>query len=321
MGDRRRPEGLGAHVQPRPPLRTRPTTRPEASRCSPSRRRPRLPDRTSGAVAWGEIPSSRYRRLPFRPIMTHGHGGPAARARGSRGRRRGRIDGLLVVSGFTYVKNSGEGAYFKVPDDWKLYKLDPNAFLTIGRSPTALTQRISRRAVAESCSTAMRSPTSPTSRTTSPRPIVGQAEISPIGQSVRDQVSNVDLRALALDGTGDPIAMYQQGSTDIEIVKYEALTTQRGPARQPDRPQQAGQRQLRDDRSDRAWSIRAPLPCTGSSSSAHRSAICSIGARSTLLSTRGRSGRRADMSIAWPDPSPPPLRLPRRSTCRCPRSR
>ena len=79
-------------------------------------------------------------------------------------------------------------------------------------------------------------------------------------------MSNVDLRALALDGTADPIAMYEQGSTDIEIVKYEAAHDAARAC--------SGNRivlnklvngQLRDDRSDRAWSIRAPLPCTGSS--------------------------------------------------------
>ena len=130
-------------------------------------------------------------------------------------------------SGYTYVKNSGQGAYFKVPDGWKLYKIDPNALPedrpfpdTAGQTTTPGPWRI--------VFDADQKPDVNHFTEDIPAAVVGQAEISPIGESVRDQVSNVDLRALALDGTADPIAMYQQGSTDIEIVKYEALTTHDG---------------------------------------------------------------------------------------------
>lgn len=131
-------------------------------------------------------------------------------------------------SGFTYVKNTGEGAYFKVPDDWKLYKLDPNALPDDRPFPDAATAANQPPGPWRIVFDADQKPDVTHFEEDIPQAIVGQAEISPIGESVRDQVSNVDLRALALDGTGDPIAMYQQGSTDIEIVKYEALTTHDG---------------------------------------------------------------------------------------------
>lgn len=126
-------------------------------------------------------------------------------------------------SGYTYVKNSGEGAYFKVPDDWKLYKLDPNA-LPDDRPFPAGADQVSGgpwRIVFD----ANREPDVTHFTDDIPEAVVGQAEIMSLSQGVADQVSNVDLRALALDGTADPIALYQQGSTDIEIVKYENITT------------------------------------------------------------------------------------------------
>ena len=129
-------------------------------------------------------------------------------------------------SGFTYVKNTGEGAYFKVPNGWKLYKLDPNALPEDRPFPAGADQATGGpwRIVFD----ADQKPDVTHFEQDVPQAIVGQAEISPIGVSVRDQVSNVDLRALALDGANDPIALYQQGSPDIEIVKYEALTTHDG---------------------------------------------------------------------------------------------
>ncbi len=129
------------------------------------------------------------------------------------------------TSGYTYVKNSGEGAFFKVPDDWKLYKLDPSALPDDRPFPDGADQLDGPwRVVFDSDS----EPDVTHFQDDVPTAVVGQAEISSIGQGVRDQVSNVDLRTLALDGTADPIALYEQGSTDIEIVKYEQLTTSEG---------------------------------------------------------------------------------------------
>ena len=129
------------------------------------------------------------------------------------------------TSGYTYVKNSGEGAFFKVPDDWKLYKLDPNALPDDRPFPAGADQVDGPwRVVFDSD----KKPDVTHFTEDIPEAVVGQAEISPIGEGIRDQVSNIDLRALALNGTADPIALYQQGSTDIEIVKYEDLTTSEG---------------------------------------------------------------------------------------------
>jgi hypothetical protein len=129
------------------------------------------------------------------------------------------------TSGYTYVKNSGEGAFFKVPDDWKLYKLDPNALPDDRPFPAGADQVDGPWRVVFD---ADEEPDVNHFTEDIPEAIVGQAEISPIGEGIRDQVSNIDLRALALNGTADPIALYQQGSSDIEIVKYEDLTTSEG---------------------------------------------------------------------------------------------
>jgi hypothetical protein len=129
------------------------------------------------------------------------------------------------TSGYTYVKNSGEGAYFKVPDSWQLYKLDPNALPDDRPFPDGANQlKGPWRIVFD----ADPKPSVSHFQEDVPQSVVGQASISTISQGSRDQVSNVDLRALALDSTADPIALYQQGNTDIEIVKYEALTTRDG---------------------------------------------------------------------------------------------
>jgi hypothetical protein len=98
--------------------------------------------------------------------------------------------GLLVVG--EHLRQEHRRGAIKVPDDWKLYKLDPNPCPTIVPS-----RRRDRREPAPgrggSCSVRT-NPTSPL-RGRHPAGVVGQAEISPIGESVRDQVSNVDLRA------------------------------------------------------------------------------------------------------------------------------
>ena len=127
MGDPGRPEGLGAHLQPRPPLRAGqlPGARPRDLRRRDGEPRPARPP--SGALAWGEFAA---RAIPAPRVSTDNDAWPwgSGDSRSwqswapSRPHRR-----PARVSGFTYVKNSGEGAYFKVPDDWKLYKLDPNA--------------------------------------------------------------------------------------------------------------------------------------------------------------------------------------------------
>ena len=60
---------------------------------------PRAARRALRGRGLGRNPAHAIPEVPFRPIMTHGHGAPAVRARGSRGRRRGRIDVLRVALG------------------------------------------------------------------------------------------------------------------------------------------------------------------------------------------------------------------------------
>ncbi len=132
------------------------------------------------------------------------------------------------TSGYTYVKNTGEGAFFKVPDGWKLYKLDPNSLPDDRPFPDAAAAGTQPAGPWRVVFDAASQPDVTHFEEDIPDAVVGQAEISTIGQGVRDQVSNVDLRSLALDGTADPIALYQQGNTDIEIVKYDSLTTTGG---------------------------------------------------------------------------------------------
>ena len=115
-------------------------------------------------------------------------------------------------SGYQYVKNSEEGAYFKVPNDWELFKVEEG--LPEDRPvPDGALMDGPWRIVFDADD--------------APDAAHIEAEVGSIRMDVRDSVSNVDLRSLALDGT-DPIALYEQGSNEVEIVRYEDITTADG---------------------------------------------------------------------------------------------
>lgn len=126
------------------------------------------------------------------------------------------------TSGYQYVKNSEEGAYFKVPNEWELFKVEEG--LPEDRPvPDGALMDGPWRIVFD----ADDAPDAAHIEAEVPVAVVGQAEVGSIRMDLRDSVSNVDLRSLALDGT-DPIALYEQGSNEIEIVRYEDITTADG---------------------------------------------------------------------------------------------
>ena len=124
-------------------------------------------------------------------------------------------------SGYQYVKNSDEGAYFKVPNDWELFKIEEG--LPEDRPvPDGAFIDGPWRIVFDADS----APDAAHIEAEVPESVVGQAEIGSIRMDVRDSVSNVDLRSRAL--TAPPDALYEQGSTEVEIVRYEDITTADG---------------------------------------------------------------------------------------------
>jgi hypothetical protein len=123
------------------------------------------------------------------------------------------------TSGYQYVKNSEEGAYFKVPDDWELFRIEQG--LPEDRPvPDGAFIDGPWRIVFD----ADEAPDAAHIEDEVPADVVGQAEIGSIRMDIRASVSSVDLRSLALDGQ-DPIALYEQGSNEVEIVRYEDITT------------------------------------------------------------------------------------------------
>jgi hypothetical protein len=117
---------------------------------------------------------------------------------------------------YRYVNNSSEGAFFKVPSDWKLYRVKPEEVtdrLTTPRSASPW------HVVFDSAG----SPAVEHADEVRPEAPVGQALIFEIDGADGDQLSPADLRAAFL-GT-DPV---QAASSDVEVVDFQQLTTKSG---------------------------------------------------------------------------------------------
>jgi hypothetical protein len=132
---------------------------------------------------------------------------------------------LAVVAGcgqnqFRYVDNSTEGAFFKVPSGWKLYRVKA-ATPTDRLAPQATSDgrwQVVFDSAAKPDETHVDDP--------APKDIVGQALILPLTAQQTDAVSAADLRSIFLGQ--DPVAAAQQGSSDIEIVSFNPVTTGSG---------------------------------------------------------------------------------------------
>jgi hypothetical protein len=146
----------------------------------------------------------------------------------------GRLRGTLVVlvvalafgavacggdSGYDYVSNNGAGLYFRVPNDWTVFDIDTNAGRVDAVVPASPWIRVLDASATPSESNYLADiPTDP----------VGIAEIQPL-QLRRDAVNLSALRALALDGQGDPVQLVEEGSNpNIELVSLEDRSTSDG---------------------------------------------------------------------------------------------
>jgi hypothetical protein len=122
-------------------------------------------------------------------------------------------------SGYDYVSNTGAGLYFRVPNDWTVFDVDTGA----GRPDAIVPQSPWIRVL-----DASPNPTETNFLADVPTSPVGIAEIQPL-QLRRDDVSLSELRALALDGQGDPVRLVEEGSNpNLELVSLEDVSTADG---------------------------------------------------------------------------------------------
>jgi hypothetical protein len=140
--------------------------------------------------------------------------------------------GVLVAgcadSGYQYVTNKDQGAYFKVPDGWELFDLADEEERD---APPDRAEAVDLggpepwRIVFD----AAPDPSVDHLREASPEHPVGIAEVAPITtRAIRDGVDLAALRAMALGGQADPVALLEQGDPNIELVSFEDITTEDG---------------------------------------------------------------------------------------------
>lgn len=113
-------------------------------------------------------------------------------------------------SGYQYVTNREAGTYFKVPDDWELFEItaedrpDPRVPFTpwqvaFDASPEPSLDHL---------------------RTVADHPVGFARIVTYSGEKDRSQASLASLRSLAIGGSGDPLALIEDGSEDLELVDY-----------------------------------------------------------------------------------------------------
>ncbi len=117
---------------------------------------------------------------------------------------------------YRYVNNSSEGAFFKVPSDWQLYRVKPEDVADRIAAPQGAGPW---HVVFDSAGT----PAVEHADEERPDAPVGQALIFEIDGTDGDQLSPADLRAAFL-GT-DPL---QADGADVEVVDFQQLTTTSG---------------------------------------------------------------------------------------------
>jgi hypothetical protein len=136
---------------------------------------------------------------------------------------------LLVAcadSGYQYVSNSDEGAYFKVPDDWELFDLaDVEPDGPSDRVEPAGNGVTGWRIVFD----ASPDPSVEHLSDISPNHPVGIAQVAPIPTAdFRDNVDLAVLRSLALGGRADPVALARDRDPNIELLAFDDITTEEG---------------------------------------------------------------------------------------------
>jgi hypothetical protein len=147
------------------------------------------------------------------------------------GRWATRAAGLLAVatvvaacggSTFQYVQNSSENTYFKLPSDWKLFKLtEPDKE---GRPPKLPidTQRIWHVAF-----DAADPPDQNHLGEAMPEALVGDVQIYAMSASDNDQIAQSNLRQIIFGGI-DPVLQDPGTPPNWEVVSYASVTDVKG---------------------------------------------------------------------------------------------
>jgi hypothetical protein len=139
-------------------------------------------------------------------------------------RHRGWALGIVLVvllaacgsNDYRYVNNSSEGTFFKVPSDWKLYRVKPE---DVSDRPAAPQGASPWHVVFDSSG----APAVEHADEERPDVPVGQALIFEIAADQGDQLSPADLRVAFLGD--DPL---DSTASDVEVVSFEPLTTKSG---------------------------------------------------------------------------------------------
>jgi len=133
------------------------------------------------------------------------------------------VAGLVVTAcsdpGYRYVNNSKEGAFFRVPNGYKVYRIKEERPEGRPASTAAGTGSQTWRVAFDSDP----APNADHANEDAPAHVTGQAIIFPLTANVGDSVSLIDLRSFFLGD--DPIQLYQSGDANIEIVDFERITT------------------------------------------------------------------------------------------------
>jgi hypothetical protein len=125
-------------------------------------------------------------------------------------------------SSFQYVQNSSENTYFKLPSDWKLFKLtEPDKE---GRPPKLPvdTQRIWHVAF-----DAADPPDQDHLGEAMPAAMVGDVQIYAMSSSDNDQIAQSNLRQIIFGGI-DPVLQDPGTPAKWEVVSYAPITSSKG---------------------------------------------------------------------------------------------
>lgn len=135
------------------------------------------------------------------------------------GRRAGAVVALAVAvlaaacsgSGYQYVSNRDAGTWFKVPDDWELFEV------TAEGRPDAVAPSRAWQVIFD----AAPSPSMDNLQAPAPEYPVGVAQIVTFtSEGDRSAISLSSLRAMAIGGQADPLALIEDGNDALELVDY-----------------------------------------------------------------------------------------------------
>lgn len=128
------------------------------------------------------------------------------------------------TSHYQYLRATEQGAFFKVPNAWKVFQVDTglptDRVLPPGAAAAPNWQVYFDADPAPDINhfNVGKPPSSP----------VGQAMVLNLNRQSQDQVSNADLRKLALQGQADPVTEYENGNQDFEVLAYNNITSPSG---------------------------------------------------------------------------------------------